>query len=340
MATREQRLPGWLQAEIRAFWPRVYRTVGDEALVAIKSTFGDAWKGGRFQWPYLLPGHGYELTQHGTYQFTLAEIPANADASSVHTLSYPVAYASGQVPDVQATSTDPAWVALGRPTPGTEETQADLFVVRAVPLALRRKSGAQNANLTAGSSASGTVTVTYSAPAWASTPSLALRADGPDYVPIVTAESTTGFSFILYYRPAQGHSVTTADATGVVATSTTDPVPGAGETGAIEAGISTGTQDHDHHHSVPAGTDAGGGTTGIQDTNHGHGMSPPGSTHKHPVGSHGHPVADHHHAVSVTQPVVPSNTTRTVTWTALGPESAPAATVLVAWQATALQPVP
>jgi hypothetical protein len=182
-----------------------------------------------------------------------------------------------------------------------------------------------------------------------------------DYIPVVQSQSASGFTFLLYYRPAQGTSWhTDLASTGipdadtmlgilgapVKATATSDAVPGAGQTDGIEAGISTGTQDHNHTHSVPSGTDAGGGTTGNQSADHEHGMSPPGSTHKHPVGPHTHPVDDHHHTINDPQhqhdytlptPIVGSDQTRALIWTAIGPLATAAGLPTVSWQATAIQ---
>jgi hypothetical protein len=373
-------------ADAITLFRRVYKRCRAIAHAEFVGEFGQAWRGGHFQWPFLLPGHGYELTQHGTYTFTSGEVPPGADVSSVHPIIYSTDaitdYATGQVPDVQATPQTSGWIAYAKPTSGAEETSLDLWVERNAAGASARQTGYHAATVWNGYSVSGLTsgtpgtaeTVTYPT-AFDSTPSLMAHVEtvsggvptgiwAADYIPVIQSQSASGFTFLLDYRPAQGTpadtdyaptglSDTTTTMLGILgapvkAEATTDAVPGAGETGAIEAGISTGAQDHNHTHSVPSGTDASGGTTGNQSVDHAHGMSPPGSTHKHPVGPHTHLIDDHHHAVvephsgdghrhALLPATVSGDQTRAVVWTAIGPEATSAGLPTVSWQATAVQ---
>jgi hypothetical protein len=350
---------------------------------ALTRRLGRGWFGGRFQWTHLLPGHGYELIQRGTYAFTSGEVPPGADASSVHPITYDIPYATGQVPAVIPGCQTSGWIAYAKPRSGSEETSLDLWVERNAAGLSERQTGHANATILNGNSVSGSpagtaTSVTYPT-AFDSTPSLMAHVEtvsggvptgiwAADYIVVVQSQSASGFTFLLYYRPAQGTpadtdyaptglSDTTTTMLGILgapvkAEATTDAVPGDGETGAIEAGVSTGNQDHNHKHNIPnADYTTGTHSTDNQDTDHGHGMSPPGSTHKHPVGPHTHLIDDHHHAVvephsgdghrhALLAATVSGDQTRALVWTAIGPETTSAGLPTVSWIAVGLQTPP
>lgn len=380
---------GDIERTALALWRRVYRRSAEIARDEVTARLGQMFRGGKVQWPFLLPGHGYESTQHGTYQFSSGEVPPGADLSSVHTLTYPIAYATGQVPDLQALSQTTGWVPHAKPHSGAEETQIDLWVERTQAGANTRQTGHANATVLSGNSVSGSpagtaTNVTYPT-AFDSTPSLMAHVEtvsggvptgiwAADYIVVVQSQSASGFTFLLYYRPAQGTPADTDYApTGLSDTTTTmlgilgAPVKAEATTDSTAigdpgstlgvtdpgSGVFTGDQTTNHAHVIPqddytATPPAGGFKTGNQDTPHQHGLSLPGSNHFHGVGPHGHIIDDHHHAVvephsgdghrhALLPATVSGDQTRAVVWTAIGPETTSAGLPTVSWQATAVQ---
>jgi hypothetical protein len=371
------------------------KAADDAADKAITRRFGRGWFGGRFQWTHQLPGHGYELVQRGTYAFTSGEVPPGADASSVHPITYPIPYATGQVPAVIPGPQTSGWIAYAKPTSGSEETSLDLWVERNAAGLSERQTGDHTATVWNGHSVSGLTsgtpgtaeTVTYPT-AFDSTPSLVAHVEtvsggvptgiwAADYIVVVQSQSAGGFTFLLYYRPAQGTPADTDYApTGLSDTTTTmlgilgAPVKAEATTDSTAigdpgstlgvtdpgSGVFTGDQTTNHAHVIPqddytATPPAGGFKTGNQDTPHQHGLSLPGSNHFHGVGPHGHIIDDHHHAVvephsgdghqhALLPATVSGDQTRAVVWTAIGPETTSAGLPVVSWLAIGLQTPP
>jgi hypothetical protein len=371
------------------------KAADDAADKAITRRFGRGWFGGRFQWTHQLPGHGYELVQRGTYAFTSGEVPPGADASSVHPITYPIPYATGQVPAVIPGPQTSGWIAYAKPTSGSEETSLDLWVERNAAGLSERQTGDHTATVWNGHSVSGLTsgtpgtaeTVTYPT-AFDSTPSLVAHVEtvsggvptgiwAADYIVVVQSQSAGGFTFLLYYRPAQGTPADTDYApTGLSDTTTTmlgilgAPVKAEATTDSTAigdpgstlgvtdpgSGVFTGDQTTNHAHVIPqddytATPPAGGFKTGNQDTPHQHGLSLPGSNHFHGVGPHGHIIDDHHHAVvephsgdghqhALLPATVSGDQTRAVVWTAIGPETTSAGLPVVSWLAIGPQTPP
>jgi hypothetical protein len=362
-------------------WQAVAGPAGGRTVIPL-----DLWE--LHSWRYCGPEFTGDmaLRQSGTYAFTTTDIPANRDYSNVKTLAYATAYGAGLVPDVDATSQDKEWFATATPTPGQVTTHIDVQLTRNWPLDDRRQTSFATATVldtkaVSGSPAGTATSVTYLT-AFQSAPSLAVRVEtvsggvptgigAADYIVVVQSQSASGFTFLLYYRPAQGTPADTDYApTGLSDTTTTmlgilgAPVKAEATTDSTAigdpgstlgvtdpgSGVFTGDQTTNHAHVIPqddytATPPAGGFKTGNQDTPHQHGLSLPGSNHFHGVGPHGHIIDDHHHAVvephsgdghrhALLAAVVSGDQTRAVVWTAIGPLTAPAATVKASWMAS------
>lgn len=356
----------------------IYARCREIAHAEVIGYLGQIIRGGRVQWPYQLPGHGYELTQHDTYTFTTTDIPANADTSNVVTIDYPIGYdTSGAAPDVYASSQDSDWTATATPNGSNPHTQLDLFAARRAPLTTPQ-TGSASPTMLAGHSS-----VVYSGnpilfpvaydPASTPVPIILFQTTDPDFVAQATSPTPTGFDLTVYYRPNMASGGLSTDPTGLTVTAmqpispATDVLAAASastgsagstannsdgtDTGASSRSPNTGDQSQDHTHLEH---DAGGQTDGESvghhhQMDHTHPHNASGGTHTHPVGAHTHPVDDHHHSKTDpghthtfggTATDVSADTPITVVWQSFGTRAAPAATVDVSWLAIGQQALP
>jgi hypothetical protein len=319
-----------------ALFRRIYRRCAEIARAEITATFGQAYRGGIWQWPHLALGHGRELTQHDTYTFTTTDIPVNRDTAT-HTVTYPLPYAAGVVPDVLASSHDVGWIASAEPTAGHEQTQIDISLSRRIPLT---NSQTDTKSLTFPSNAS-----SYAYPsnpvtfpnaydgAVTPTPVVVLQTNHPDFVAVPSGVTTTGFNLAVHYRPnlstgsvgapsPDQSSDNATDSTGMRGVGTGSPVSpietqlayskvagadGAGGTGTSAAGGTgnTGVNDAGANHAHTENTAAAyaqNATTATNSNTHAH--TGPSHTHgvaddrhKHTYDDHVHNLNNHHHTL-------------------------------------------
>jgi hypothetical protein len=309
----------------------VYRRCAEIARDEIRATIGQAWRGGKFQWPFLLTGHGFELTQHGTYTFTTSDIPANHDTGTV-TITYDIPYAAGVTPDLVATAQDVGWIASTVPVPGNENTQMALSLARRIPLT-NPQTGTVSLTFPSGASSYAYPSNPVAFPtaydgSVTPTPVVLPQTNHPDFVAVASGITTTGFTLTIYYRPnlSSGSVGTpspnqsddnTTDTTGMWGVGTGAPVSpiethlayskvagangsgGDGTTGNNSDGTDTGAASRspntgDQNQGHVHHENGAGGNTGDEDVSHHHAMD-----HTHPHnnsgGTHTHPVPDAQH---------------------------------------------
>jgi hypothetical protein len=314
-----------------ALFRRVYRRCAEIARAEVVGAFGQAYQGGKWQWPHLLPGHGYELTQHGTYTFTTTDIPADTDTATV-TRTYPIAYAAGVVPDVSASSHDVGWIASAAPTPGNEETQIDIALSRRIPLT-NPQSGTVAVTFPSGASqyvyAGNPVTFpTAYDPVVTPNPVVIPQSNVAGFVARAINITTTGFDLVVDYQPNASSGTVgtptpnqsddnTTDTTGMWGVGTGTPVSpietqlayskvagangsgGDGTTGNNSDGTDTGAASRSPNTGAQSQDHThlehdAGGQTGGESVGHDHAMD---HTHPHNAsgGNHTHPVPDAQH---------------------------------------------
>jgi hypothetical protein len=323
-----------------ALWRRVYRRCAEIARAEVVGTFGQAFQGGKWQWPHLLPGHGYELTQAAYgYDATHAVITVAAGATTAtQHVAFDTArpYVSGSTPVVLVSSGDGNWLASWS---NVDDTGFDLTVT-AIPATV---SGEQDVAI-AGGSNSGTQAISFGV-TFTAAPVVevevvddpaALNAEG-DYQPSIQGRSTTGFTARLVHLPVD-NAVQTSDNATLTTGMSSPPVL----TGGVNGSPVTGLQDHDHVHDTSGGH---GTLTTIQQAdgaipstlaNHAHGLALPGSDHTHNTGDHTHSLNNHHHTVNMF-PNEGSTRHLTVGWVATGIVTAAGGDVPVSWLAIGVQ---
>jgi hypothetical protein len=321
-------------ADAITLFRRVYKRCRAIAHAEFVGEFGQAWRGGHFQWPFLLPGHGYELTQHGTVTFLTSDIPANHDTGTV-TVTYPIAYASGVTPDIVATAQDVGWIASAVPVPGNENTRMALSLARRIPLT-NPQTGTVSLTFPNGASSyaypSNPVTFpnAYDS-AVTPTPVVIPQTNHADFVAVASSVTTTGFTLTIYYRPnlstgsvgapapdQSGDNAT--DSTGMHGVGTGSPVSpietqlayskvagangsgGDGTSGASgTAATGAGSTGHVHQENTAATYTQNANTAGAgaahthTGPSHTHGV--PDAQHKHTYDDHVHSLNNHHHTL-------------------------------------------
>ncbi len=321
-----------------ALFRRLFARCAEIARAEITATFGQAWRGGKIQFPYLQDGHGHELTQAlNGYDATHAVITVSAGATTgFHHVDFDTArpYVSGATPVVLVSSGDPAWLATWE---NVDDTGFDLRVT-AVPLSV---SGEHDVAISAAAN-SGTQAISFGV-TFTAAPVIEVEVvDDPsgtnkecDYQPSILSRSTTGFTAKIVHFPIQS---TQSSNNATLTTGMTSPpvvtggVNGTPNTGASSRTPDTGDQSQGHQHPFT------GSPTGDEDRSHHHAMD-----HDHPVGAHDHNTGDHTHSLNNHHhdvdpfPVEPSTRHLTVGWTATGVLSAAGGDVPVSWLAIGVQ---
>jgi hypothetical protein len=314
-----------------ADWPALAGPAGGRTVVPL-----DVWE--LHSWHYCGREFaiGLDLLQHGTYTFTTSDIPANTDTAT-HTVTYPLTYAAGVVPDVLASSHDVGWIASAEPTSGLEQTQINISLSRRIPLT---NSQTDTKSLTFPSGASSYVypsnpvlfPTAYDG-AVTPTPVVVLQTNHPDFVAVPSGVTTTGFNLAVHYRPnlstgsvgapsPDQSSDNATDSSGMRGVGTGAPVSpietqlayskvagadGAGGTGTSAAGGTGNTgvngagANHAHTENTAAAY-AQNATTATNSNTHAH--TGPSHTHgvaddrhKHTYDDHVHNLNNHHHTL-------------------------------------------
>jgi hypothetical protein len=302
-----------------ALFRRVYRRCAEIARGEIRATFGQAWRGGKFQWPFLLAGHGYELTQAANgYDSTHAVItvaPGATTATQHVTFDTARPYVSGSTPVVLASSGDGNWLATWS---NVDDTGFDLTVT-AIPATI---SGEHDVAIASGSN-SGTQAISFGVTFTASPVVEVEVVDDPsgssaeaDYQPSIQGRSTTGFTAKLVHFPIN-NAVQTSDN----ATLTTGPTPDQSGDSSTDTtgmhGVGTGSPvspiETNLAYSKVAGANGTGGDgntsnnsdgTDTGDSSRSPNTADQSQGHQHPFT--GSPTGDedrsHHHDMSHTHP--------------------------------------
>lgn len=353
-----------------ALWRRVYRRSAEIARDEVTARLGQIIRGGKVQWPYQLPGHGHELTQHGTYTFTTSDIPVNTDTAT-HTVPYALAYAAGVTPDVSASSHDVGWIASAAPTSGYEQTKIDISLSRRIPLT-NPQTGTVSLTFPSGASSyaypSNPVTFpgAYDA-ALTPTPVVIAQTNHADFVAVASAITTTGFTLTISYKPnASTGSVgaPSPDQSGDNNDLSTDmytvggahtpssvltDVPSTNTSGAagVAATTANGAGANHSHTENTAASYTQNATTGTNSNTHTH--NGPSHTHDmanhtHITGNHVHNLNNHHHTLGAHTHPFTGATTLTgssqaliITYMAFGTRAAPAVSKLCTWTAIGVQ---